>query len=155
VPGSRRSCRRCERKGWSMSEEFCRSSSATRCLSGMGLTGVEGRIGVRFVSTKGFCRLSPVLQDWTLAIGGRSNQVAGSLIRWSLLSGCGTRVHGNVVSLSEQSCDTMPSGSAMSSGRRHYTENPWKMRLWVLLQIGSLWSPIQTVHAQEFCRNTG
>jgi len=36
-----------------MSEEFCSSSTATRCLSGIGFTDVEGIIGVRVVSTKG------------------------------------------------------------------------------------------------------
>jgi hypothetical protein len=50
-----------------MSEEFCRSSSATCCLSGIGFANVEGKIGVRFASTKGFCHLSPVFAyyRWT------------------------------------------------------------------------------------------
>ncbi len=31
-----------------MSEEVCGSSPAPRCLSGIGFTDVEGRIGIRF-----------------------------------------------------------------------------------------------------------
>jgi hypothetical protein len=43
-----------------MSEEFNQSLSASHCLSGISLAGFHDRIGVRFVSTMSFCRLSPV-----------------------------------------------------------------------------------------------
>jgi hypothetical protein len=46
-----------------MSEECSHSSSASHCLPGIGWADFQGRIGVRFVKTKGFCRLSLVLQE--------------------------------------------------------------------------------------------
>jgi hypothetical protein len=45
-----------------MSEELGRSPSASCCLPGIRLGDSPGRIGARFVSTRAFCRLCPILQ---------------------------------------------------------------------------------------------
>lgn len=71
VPDGRQSVQCAERFVQSMSEKCRRTSSASHCLPGTGWADFQGRIGVRFVSTRAFCRLSPALPvsgpatDWT------------------------------------------------------------------------------------------
>jgi len=61
VPDGRQSVYCAERFGQSMSDDWSHSLSASHSLSGIGLADFHDRIGVRFVSTRAFCRLCPLL----------------------------------------------------------------------------------------------
>jgi len=64
-----------------LSQGCSRSWSASHCLSDIGLTDVEGIIGLGFVSMKCFCRLSLVLQE-----GITTTNIPFPLLRGRLVS---------------------------------------------------------------------